>query len=445
MTPTLSQIREWDTAHLEHASRHWCDAAGRWEDAFVEVSRLTHLPGGTPWEGKAALAAQHRAHADRRQVSAVADRLYTVSTIARTGAQQLQAAKQRIVAIVADAEAAGFSVGEDFSLTTYRAGAQAIAAAEEEAREFGRQLRSRIEDLIALDRDVAARITSAAATVDDVDFTRGERGAPDHDTAVQFVDNRVLKEAPPQPPPPDPTPGPLPPVTGADDVRRVLEPLQNGGRRGSNDVGTEPRVKEVWDATAIKRLWDYLTRNGADGELGRAYDGTARVLPDGTKIGLRLSEEWGDTIDVVYPDGSRTKAHIPYEAYFPPLISGLPQLPAPSGMPIARVLPPQTAHPPTSLPPSGIFEANGLPPWLQNPSAPGHHTPAQMPTIMPGVAMPETPVPSSTVPEEFAGLPVMGGAFVDAGRVVGSAVVGGVVIVGELLGTVATPSGQIAR
>ena len=39
----------------------------------------------------------------------------------------------------------------------------------------------------------------------------------------------------------------------------------------------------------------------------------------------------------------------------------------------------------------------------------------------------------------------MGGAFVDAGQAVGTVIVGGVVIIGGLLGTVATPSGQLAR
>jgi hypothetical protein len=36
-------------------------------------------------------------------------------------------------------------------------------------------------------------------------------------------------------------------------------------------------------------------------------------------------------------------------------------------------------------------------------------------------------------------------AFADAGEAVGSVIVGGVVIIGGLLGTIATPSGQIAH
>ena len=39
----------------------------------------------------------------------------------------------------------------------------------------------------------------------------------------------------------------------------------------------------------------------------------------------------------------------------------------------------------------------------------------------------------------------MGDAFVDAGEAVGSVIVGGVVIIGGLLGTVVAPSGQLAH
>ena len=55
-----------------------------------------------------------------------------------------------------------------------------------------------------------------------------------------------------------------------------------------------------------------------------------------------------------------TKTHTPYEPYFPPLISGPPQLPPTVGAPSVQVLPPQLTHPPTALPPAGIFEPNGV-------------------------------------------------------------------------------------
>jgi hypothetical protein len=114
-------------------------------------------------------------------------------------------------------------------------------------------------------------------------------------------------------------------------------------------------------------------------------------------------------------------------------------------MPSVQVLQPQLTHPPTALPRAGVFEPTGLPPWLQNPSVPGLHIPAQSPTIMPDVALPDAPQASAPAPDDGPELPVMGGAFVDAGQAVGSVIIGGVVIIGGLLGTVATPSGQIAR
>ena len=262
-------------------------------------------------------------------MSAAADQLHTAASVASTAAGELQTAQQRVLAVVDAAEAVGFTVGEDFSLTTYRVDAQ-VAAAEAEMRELGRQLRDRIDELNDLDKQVAKRITVAADGVGTLEFVDDGEKHSDRDAAIQAVDNRVLKEAPPQPPPPDPTPGRLPPVNSADDVKRVLDPLQNGGRRGSNGVGSKPKIKEIWDEASTRRLWDYLTRNSTEGATPPEYRGAVRALPDGTRIGFRQSEGWGDSIDVWYPDDSATKTHTPYEPYFPPLISGPPQLPPPS-------------------------------------------------------------------------------------------------------------------
>ena len=443
---TLPQVRRWDTQHLTSAAHHWSATATRWEDAFAQLALATHSPCGSPWEGAAARAAQDRVHADRQRVSAAAEKLYTAASIASTAAGELQAVQRRVLAVVEAAEAAGITVGEDFSLTTYRVGAREIAAAEAEMRELGRQLRHRIDELLDLDQNVADRIAAATDGIGTLKFTDADEVDRDRDETIQAVDNRVVKEAPPQPPPPDPTPGRLPPVNGADDVRGVLDPLQNGGKRGGNGVGTKSEVKEVWDQASMRRLWEYLTRNAVEGVRPSDYDGIVRVIPDGTRIGLRTSRDWGDSLDVWYPNQYEdTKTHTPYAPYFQSLISGPPQLPPLVGSPSVQVLPPQLTHPPTALPPAGIFEPNGLPPWLQNPSAPGLHIPVLPPTIMPGVSLPDVSQPSAPAPDGGPELPVIGGAVVDAGQAVGSVIVGGVVIIGGLLGTVATPSGQLAR
>ncbi len=401
------------------------------------------LPGGSLWEGEAAEAAQHRAYSDRLIVIGVADQLHQASAIACKGATEIQAAKRNALAAVSAAENAGFSVGEDFSVTDrQRVSAAMMATRQAQAQSLAADIRARVAELIATDQQIAAKITTAAAGVDAVRFPEsdGAEGKP----TIQAVDYHTIKEAPPQPPPPDPPPGPMPPVNNADDVKRALDPLQNGGKRGPNGVGTNPEVKEVWDEGSMRQLWEYLTRNATDTQGSSTFEGPVRRLPDGTKIGWHQSGKgWGDTIDVWYPDGEYKKVHTPYKPYFPSI--GVPPELPPTGHPAPLPLPPtQTNHAPVGLPPTGIFEPNGLPPWLQNPSTPGFYTPVQPPAIMPGVAVPDVPAPAPASPGP-ALLPELGHDLAEAGKTGGAIVLGGIAIIGGLIAGGVTPSGQIAR
>jgi len=83
VTPKLSQVRNWDTEHLEAAADHWTKTATVWEDCFTQYATQVHTPGGTPWEGEAAAAAQQRAHSDRMTVIGLADQLHDASAVAR--------------------------------------------------------------------------------------------------------------------------------------------------------------------------------------------------------------------------------------------------------------------------------------------------------------------------------------------------------------------------
>ncbi|MDT7765872.1 MAG: hypothetical protein QOC63_5292, partial [Mycobacterium sp.] len=65
--PTLSQIRSWDTQHLEAAADHWEARAQNWQDAFTAVYKQVPAPGGVPWEGRAADAALLHVGGDRLQ------------------------------------------------------------------------------------------------------------------------------------------------------------------------------------------------------------------------------------------------------------------------------------------------------------------------------------------------------------------------------------------
>jgi hypothetical protein len=443
LVTTLSQVQAWDIDHLIEAASQWTSTATLWGDAFTHLSAQMPCPGGSQWEGEAATAAQHQASTDRVTVMDMGDQLQNASVIARAGAREIDAAKQGVLAAVTAARSAGFTVSEDFSVTSGESGtATSMAARQAQAQALAADIRMRLADLIATDQQVAAKITTAAANVGAVRFA--ENGGGNGRPTIQAVDNRTFKEAPPQPEPPDPPPGPMPSVNNADDVKRALDPLQNGGKRGPNGVGTKPGVTEVWDAGAMKRMWDYLTRNATDADGGPGYQGPVRMLPDGTRIGLRQSKGWDDTIDVWYPDATGKKIHIPYAPYFPS-IGSLPLLPPigdPAPVPIG---PPQTGHAPVALPPSGIFDPNGLPPWLQNPSTPGFHAPTDAPTLMPGVALPDTSPAPVTAPSDAGFLPELGHDLAEAGKTAGAGVLAGAAIIGGLVAGGVTPSGQIAR
>src|SRR5690242_1207950 len=98
--PTLSQVRVWDTEHLTDAATDWTNTAAVWQDAFSHLSAQLPCPGGTPWEGPAADAAQQRALTDRVKVVGLADQLSNAAKIARDGADQIQTAKKRVLAAV---------------------------------------------------------------------------------------------------------------------------------------------------------------------------------------------------------------------------------------------------------------------------------------------------------------------------------------------------------
>jgi hypothetical protein len=104
---TLAQIQAWDTDHLDTAAAHRTSTAARWRDGFTAVSSGIDRPGGTVWEGASAEAASMRSESDRVQVLGLVERLREASTVARTGAADLAAAKSRTLTSVDDAEQSG--------------------------------------------------------------------------------------------------------------------------------------------------------------------------------------------------------------------------------------------------------------------------------------------------------------------------------------------------
>ena len=79
VVPTLSQVENWDIEHLNEAAKHWTNTAIVWEDSFTQLAVQILNPGGQPWEGEAAEAAQYRAHTDKMTVIELADHPWFVA------------------------------------------------------------------------------------------------------------------------------------------------------------------------------------------------------------------------------------------------------------------------------------------------------------------------------------------------------------------------------
>ena len=197
---SLSQIQGWDVEHLEDAAQRWNSTAQLWEDSFESIHRGSLNPGGTVWEGDAAEAAQERTFADLVKVLGLADVLRGASSTARLGASDLQYAQRNAMAAIEAAQAAGFTVGEDLSVsdptpmaTLLRGGRQA------EAEELAADIAWRAEALSTLDAEVATKITTITAPLHTVSFD--ETPTDDPDNAIHALDHKQ------SPAPDDPTKG----------------------------------------------------------------------------------------------------------------------------------------------------------------------------------------------------------------------------------------------
>jgi hypothetical protein len=428
LVPGLSQIDAWDSEHLSGAATFWTTAAQTWDDAFTTVYRDAPFPGGTAWEGEAADAAVLRVGKDRLTVLAAVDALHGAASIARSGASEIQAARQVALKAVNDAQAAGFTVGEDLSVTSRITGGppafQAIRHVQAEA--FAANIRSQAAALAAVEERIASRISTATAALSSIQFDPDPAIPPNRKPSIQAVDNRIFPQEPPPPPGPE---GPLKPIESGQDVKDVLDALE---------PGQNPPVVTLPHAEEIVELFDHLTEK-AGAAPPSDYPGTRRVLSDGTSIGLRPSSTYGgSTIDVVYPDGTKQDVHLP-------IVTSAPNLPPLADPAPATVPPAQVTHPPVTAVPPNVVATPLLPPWLQDPSPPGFQIAPGKPMTLPwdwdlppgpAVSVPApvtTPVPQTGPPltlPPFQPAPVSPEQAAQAGTA--TATVGGISILAWL-------------
>ncbi len=186
--PSLSKTLGWDSEHLYRAATDWSKTAEHWEDAFGTVHRGMLAPGGAPWEGAAADAAQERTLGDLMKVRGLADELSEAATIARRGADQSDYLKRQAIEAINEARETGFTVGEDLPVTdTSKHGRPRIAA----MRQHAATIAARVVALSTADKDIAAKITSATTELNG-------RGFAESSENVQALDVPLA-------PPPDPS------------------------------------------------------------------------------------------------------------------------------------------------------------------------------------------------------------------------------------------------
>jgi hypothetical protein len=273
--PTLSDVRAFTGDYLIEAAWHWTDSAGRWTDAYDGLTRRIARPAGTEWSGEAAEAAARRVGGDRRRVNGAADELTAAASTALKAADDLHAAKIKLLSTVRAAEAAGFEVGEDFSLTTVETTTSAteLAAREAQLRRFGTAIRSDVLALMTADQRAATQIAQAANGLRTLVFDGDE--ATRADTGFQAVDFHgvPLPEKPPNPPP-------LPPSEGwsTDPLMRAAQKIAYGHAL-KDHAGDFPGVNQAQFADLI-------------------YQKMKRAITNPTGLTIGLSES--DGVPVIY-------------------------------------------------------------------------------------------------------------------------------------------------
>jgi len=416
--PSLSQLLDWPTEHLTNAAEHWEVVAAR---NYGLANQVWRDASSVDWQGHAADALRTATHSDMIAASAATDQLQTAAKVARSGASDLYAARARLLYAIEDAQTAGFDVEEEGSVVDRSAGGSAAqrAARQAQAGALAADIRQRAAQLVAVDQQVAGKVTAAVAGIRD---TFPPTPTP-RDGRVQAVDNHTFKQ---DPAPPDPNANPpwenRPPPKTLDEVRDALRQLQRGRNAPHRELPTSEE---------IQKFYEWLTRNSV-GNLP-PFGFPRRQLEDGTVIEMRPNSSSGGPVIEVKPPGAKQgpKVHLPL-----PFVDDPPQLPPILEHPPSTPIPPSAGHPlPAPLGPTQFFDPADVPPRLKDPSPPGFTiSPVQQPPAFdwdrPDAAPPPPaahPAPSSSGGQSW--LPEIGHDLSEGGKAVfGWVVVGGVLV-----------------
>lgn len=343
--PTRPEVNNWTDAidDLSAAAEAYGSTASRIENAADAHLRQLSTPGGSDWSGDAADAAQQAAYSDRGVAYTAADLIRKMQKIANVGAGNVRQARDIALDAIDEAERDDFRVGDDLSVTdTRRYTAQQMGAYElrkAAAEAHHSYIAMRVRNLVSEDTKVGAELSAGAAELQRLipaDWNRrqpsietvsgGDGEAQPYDNDGETADDDALS---------------------GEQIAERLRELRRGVSRGVREIDTED---EIFD------LYEELAKGGTQIPVpDNYYD--RRVLPDGTIIGIRESNDHGPTLDVKYPPGvsGPDKVHLPPPVLppaTPPTPGEAPVIAAPPNLPVID-------HPPVP---------SQMPPWAPAPS-----------------------------------------------------------------------------
>ena len=299
--PTLSQIRGWDADHLSQAATFWRNTADTWENSFDRVAQEMPSPGGLPWEGSAADAAQKRAASDQLKVRGLADDLRLAANIAQTAAYELELAKKQALYAIGEAQANGFVVGEDLSvidgqLTT---SADELAARQAQAELLAAEIRAKALTLSVADQEAAARISNASAGLGGVSFQE----SPDRDGNENIIQAVNFNTAPIPEKPSWTTPNPPPGGWSDDPITRAAQKIAYG-HASVKHAAEFPGMSKDQIAAEVERIFRTNSTNPGSLVVGRTDDGAPALYDPKTNTLVIRNRSAADG-GTVYRPGDR--------------------------------------------------------------------------------------------------------------------------------------------
>jgi hypothetical protein len=272
--PTRSEIQGWDVSYLVGAAARWRQSASGSEDAFAEHRQNIAAPGGTEWFGDAKDAALDRVTADTYVVGIQGDIQREAADIAESGSADIQSAQRKVLEAIAEAEADGFRVGEDLSLTdTRRVDVSTLAARQTSAAEYAEDIRWNAERLVQADSLVGQRLAEKSTELDGVRF------ADEGCEVITLVSNEI-KLSPPGDSWGDDDGGGYKPHDKYPDHKPNGEwGPGNSGVEGDAEAQEAFKARQERTHIPIERekVWVYLTDPETGRTLRREYDGLEHI------------------------------------------------------------------------------------------------------------------------------------------------------------------------